>query len=147
MPLVNRVFLHGIRVRITQITVKSVSITQRQTSPDSSHDKEEVDQDVPDPLPSQFSTCTMTRTTTAAAGAFAPGHLGGLTQHIPFELVDDVLDETRTVQARVRTLPSRVGLPRPGPGTVFSPPPWDTGVCGTRKPPCDSCADVSGQSR
>lgn len=50
----------------------------------------------------------MTRTTTVAAGAFAPGHLGGLTQHIPFELVDDVLEETRTVQARVRTLPSRV---------------------------------------
>jgi hypothetical protein len=61
-------------------------------------------------LPSQFSTCTMTRTTTVAAGAFAPGHLGGLTQHIPFELVDEVLDETRTVQARVRTLPSRVGI-------------------------------------
>ncbi|MFE0654691.1 transposase domain-containing protein [Streptomyces sp. NPDC059534] len=29
---------------------------------------------------------------------------------MPFELVDDVLDETRTVQARVRTLPSRVGV-------------------------------------
>ncbi|HET6354826.1 MAG TPA: transposase domain-containing protein, partial [Streptomyces sp.] len=52
----------------------------------------------------------MTRTTIVAAGAFAPGHLGGLTEHIPFELVDDVLEETRTVQARVRTLPSRVGI-------------------------------------
>ncbi|MET7982946.1 IS4 family transposase [Streptomyces sp. NPDC005281] len=52
----------------------------------------------------------MTRTTTVAAGAFAPGHLGGLTEYIPFELVDDVLEETRTVQARVRTLPSRVGI-------------------------------------
>jgi hypothetical protein len=52
----------------------------------------------------------MTRTTTVAAGAFAPGHLGGLTQYIPFELVDDVVEETRTVQARVRTLPSRGGI-------------------------------------
>ncbi|MET8130251.1 transposase domain-containing protein, partial [Streptomyces sp. NPDC005231] len=59
---------------------------------------------------SQFSTCTLTRTTTVAAGAFAPGHLGGLTQHIPFELVDDILEETKTVQVRVRTLPSRVGI-------------------------------------
>ncbi|WP_326608138.1 IS4 family transposase [Streptomyces sp. NBC_01800] len=61
-------------------------------------------------MSSQFSTCTLTRTTTVAAGAFAPGHLGGLTQHIPFELVDDVLEETKTVQVRVRTLPSRVGI-------------------------------------
>ncbi|WP_351229049.1 IS4 family transposase [Streptomyces sp. NPDC002133] len=61
-------------------------------------------------MSSQFATCTVTRTTTVAAGAFAPGHLGGLTEHIPFELVDDVLEETRTVQARVRTLPSRVGI-------------------------------------
>ncbi|WP_260696027.1 transposase domain-containing protein, partial [Streptomyces sp. IB201691-2A2] len=61
-------------------------------------------------MSSQLSTCTLTRTTTVAAGAFAPGHLGGLTQHIPFELVDHVLDETKTVQVRVRTLPSRVGI-------------------------------------
>ncbi|MFE7707809.1 IS4 family transposase [Streptomyces sp. NPDC057486] len=61
-------------------------------------------------MSSQLSTCIMTRTTTVAAGAFAPGHLGGLTQHIPFELVDDVLEETKTVQVRVRTLPSRVGI-------------------------------------
>ncbi|MEV6536968.1 IS4 family transposase [Streptomyces sp. NPDC051639] len=61
-------------------------------------------------MSSQLSTCTLTRTTTVAAGAFAPGHLGGLTQHIPFELVDHVLEETKTVQARVRTLPSRVGI-------------------------------------
>ncbi|WP_435218647.1 transposase domain-containing protein [Streptomyces sp. bgisy034] len=40
----------------------------------------------------------------------APGHPGGLTAHIPFEFVDDVLKETRTVQTRVRTLPSRVGV-------------------------------------
>lgn len=44
---------------------------------------------------------------TVAAGRFAPGHLGELT---PFELVDAVLSETRTVQRRLRDLPSRVGV-------------------------------------
>lgn len=62
------------------------------------------------PLSSQSATRTLTRTTTVAAGAFAPGHLGGLTQFLPFELVDDVLEQTRTLQRRVRTLPSRVGI-------------------------------------
>ena len=38
-------------------------------------------------------------------GVFAPGHLGELTQYLPFELVDDVLAQTRTVQ-RLRDLPS-----------------------------------------
>jgi hypothetical protein len=42
------------------------------------------------------------------AGPFAPGHLGELTQIVPFEMVDAVLELTRTVQARVRALPSRV---------------------------------------
>ncbi|MER6832354.1 IS4 family transposase [Streptosporangium sp. NPDC000563] len=41
---------------------------------------------------------------------FAPGHLGELTALVPFELVDAVLDETRTVQRRLRDLPSRVGV-------------------------------------
>jgi hypothetical protein len=43
-----------------------------------------------------------------AAGRFAPGHLGELTQQVPFEMVDAVLAETRCVQRRVRDLPSRV---------------------------------------
>ncbi|MFC5267830.1 IS4 family transposase [Kribbella qitaiheensis] len=43
-----------------------------------------------------------------AEGAFAPGHLGELTQFIPFEMVDEVLAETRKTQARVRDLPARV---------------------------------------
>jgi Insertion element 4 transposase N-terminal/Transposase DDE domain len=43
-----------------------------------------------------------------AAGRFAPGHLGELTQQVPFEMVDAVLAETRAVQRRVRDLPSRV---------------------------------------
>lgn len=50
------------------------------------------------------------RTVTVAAGVFAAGHLGELTRHLPFELVDAVLAETRTVQRRLRRLPSRVGL-------------------------------------
>ena len=47
---------------------------------------------------------------TVAAGVLAPGHLGELTRYLPFELVDDVLESTRTVQRRMRALPSRVGI-------------------------------------
>ncbi|MFE7113142.1 transposase domain-containing protein [Streptomyces sp. NPDC057575] len=53
----------------------------------------------------------ITRTVTVAAGRrFAPGHLGELTAVVPFELVDAVLEETRSVQRRLRDLPSRVGV-------------------------------------
>jgi hypothetical protein len=52
--------------------------------------------------------CAITRTVTVAAGRFAAGHLGELTQQVPFEMVDAVLAETGTVQRRVRELPSRV---------------------------------------
>ena len=45
---------------------------------------------------------------TVAAGPFAPGHLGELTQQVPFEMIDAVLAETRCLQRRVRDLPSRV---------------------------------------
>jgi hypothetical protein len=41
---------------------------------------------------------------------FAPGHLGELTRHLPFELVDDVLAQTRTTRQRLRALPSRTGV-------------------------------------
>jgi hypothetical protein len=53
---------------------------------------------------------TVTRVYSVAAGVFAPGHLGELTQIVPFELVDAVLAETSTVQSRLRLLPSRVGV-------------------------------------
>lgn len=43
-----------------------------------------------------------------AAGRFAPGHLGELTQIVSFDLVDAALESARAVQARVRELPSRV---------------------------------------
>ena len=53
---------------------------------------------------------TVERAVTAAAGVLAPGHLGELTGYIPFELVDDVLEQTRTAERRTRLLPSRVGV-------------------------------------
>jgi hypothetical protein len=43
-----------------------------------------------------------------AEGRFAPGHLGELTQIVPFEMVDEVLASTLSTQQRVRQLPSRV---------------------------------------
>jgi hypothetical protein len=52
--------------------------------------------------------CVITRTVTVAAGRFAPGHLGELTQLVPFEMVDEALAQTKTVQSRVRDLPARV---------------------------------------
>ena len=45
-----------------------------------------------------------------AAGVFGPGHLGELTQIVPFELADGVLEQTGTRERRLRLLPSRVGL-------------------------------------
>ena len=53
---------------------------------------------------------TITRTITVAAGVFAPGHLGELTQIVPFELADTVLAENRAAGRRLRLLPSRVGI-------------------------------------
>ena len=52
--------------------------------------------------------CVIHRTITVAPGRLAPGHLGELTQQVPFEMVDAVLDQTGTVQSRMRDLPSRV---------------------------------------
>jgi hypothetical protein len=51
---------------------------------------------------------SVTRTIITAGGRFAPGHLGELTQHIPFEMVDEALAATDSVQSRLRDLPSRV---------------------------------------
>jgi hypothetical protein len=61
-------------------------------------------------LPSQSAIVSITRTITLAGGVFAPGHLGELTQVVPFELVDAVLEDTATTQQRLRDLPSRVGI-------------------------------------
>jgi hypothetical protein len=61
-------------------------------------------------LNTESATITVSHEVTVAGGVFAPGHLGELTQCLPFELVDDVLAQTRTVQRRVRDLPSRAGV-------------------------------------
>jgi hypothetical protein len=53
---------------------------------------------------------TVSRATRAAEGIFAPGHLGELTQLVPFELVDDLLDQCGAAERRRRALPSRVGV-------------------------------------
>ena len=58
----------------------------------------------------ESATVTGTHVVTVAEGVYAPGHLGELTQYLPFELVDDVLAATGTVQRRLRDLPSRVGV-------------------------------------
>lgn len=50
----------------------------------------------------------ISRVVTVAGGRFAPGHLGELTQIVPFEMVDAVLAQTGGVQRRLRMLPSRV---------------------------------------
>jgi hypothetical protein len=47
---------------------------------------------------------------TGGTNVFAPGHIGELTQVIPPELVDAVLDETGAHEQRLRSLPSRVGV-------------------------------------
>ncbi|MEV0401064.1 transposase domain-containing protein [Actinoallomurus sp. NPDC050550] len=52
-----------------------------------------------------------------AAGVFAPGHLGELTQVVPFELVDAVLAETGRVQHRVGAGNSATGRDL---GSLFS---------------------------
>jgi hypothetical protein len=52
----------------------------------------------------------ISRVVRVAVGVFAPGHLGELTQVVPFELVDAVLAETGRVQRRLRDLPARVGV-------------------------------------
>ncbi len=61
-------------------------------------------------LPSTVSpsVVTVTTTTRVASGVFAPGHLGELTQIVPFEMVDQALAATGTAQSRIRCLPARV---------------------------------------
>ncbi len=43
-----------------------------------------------------------------AVGAFAPGHIGELTQIVPFDMVDAALESATTGPTRIRQLPSRV---------------------------------------
>ncbi len=52
--------------------------------------------------------CVISRSVAVAEGVWAPGHLGELTQVLDVGLVDAVVEETGTVQKRVRLLPTRV---------------------------------------
>src|SRR6201996_304840 len=52
----------------------------------------------------------ISRAVRVAKGRFAPGHLGELTQQVPFEMVDAVLAETCRLQRRVRDVPARVAV-------------------------------------
>jgi len=52
--------------------------------------------------------CVITKKIMVAAGVFAPGHLGELTQLVPFEMVDAALAATGAADGRVRQLPARV---------------------------------------
>jgi len=52
--------------------------------------------------------CVIAREIAVAEGVFAPGHLGELTQIVPFEMVDEVLAGCGAGQRRVRKLPARV---------------------------------------
>jgi hypothetical protein len=54
--------------------------------------------------------CVITRKVAIAAGVFALGNLGELTQIVPFEMARQALAATRTTQARIRVQPSRVVL-------------------------------------
>jgi hypothetical protein len=65
---------------------------------------------LPDKSALSRATVAITRRLTVAAGVFAPGHLGELTAIVPFELVDAVLEETASIERRLRDLPSRVGV-------------------------------------
>lgn len=61
---------------------------------------------------------------THAPGALAPGHLGELTRVVPFDLVDEALASTNTVQHRIRRLPSRVVVYLLLAGALFAGSGW-----------------------
>jgi hypothetical protein len=62
------------------------------------------------------------RAVTVAGGRFAPGHLGGLTRQVPFEMAGAALGETCRVQRRARGLPARVVACLPLAGCLFAEP-------------------------
>ena len=89
----------------------------------------------------------MVRSITVAAGVFAAGHLGELTQQVPFELVDAVLEQTRATERRLRELPSRVGVYFVLALGLF--PAWATARCGASWSPAsrgDAVPSVSDKA-
>lgn len=57
----------------------------------------------------------ITREIAVAEGPFSPGHLGELTQLVPFEMVDAALVECGVAQRRLRKLPARMVTPTTSP--------------------------------
>jgi Insertion element 4 transposase N-terminal/Transposase DDE domain len=93
----------------------------------------------------------ISRSVRGAEGRFAPGHLGELTQQVPFEMVDAVLEETRRVQRRVRDLPARVTVYLVLAGCLFPElgyaRVWDRLVAGLPGPPARPTAGALRQAR
>lgn len=59
----------------------------------------------------------ISRAVSVAGGRFAPGHLGELTQQVPFEMVDAVLEETcRAAAKAVRHVGRRAARTMPKSG-------------------------------
>ncbi len=81
---------------------------------------------------SECATVTITRSVTSAAGVYAPGHIGELTQYLPFELVDDVLSETKQFSAASAI--SRPGLGCTSCSRSCSSHDLDTRGCGRNSP-------------
>ena len=79
-------------------------------------------------MPPQFAptpaVATITSISRVASGVFAPGHLGELTQILPFEMVDAALAATGTIQARTRLLPARVVVYLLLAGSLFAELGW-----------------------
>jgi hypothetical protein len=79
-------------------------------------------------LPPQFApspaAATITSTSRVASGVFAPGHLGELTQILPFEMVDAALAATGAIQSRTRLLPARVVVYLLLAGSLFAELGW-----------------------
>jgi hypothetical protein len=79
-------------------------------------------------LPPQFApspaVATITSTSRVASGVFAPGHLGELTQILPFEMVDAALAATGAIQSRTRLLPARVVVYLLLAGSLFAELGW-----------------------
>ncbi|WP_344733978.1 IS4 family transposase, partial [Spinactinospora alkalitolerans] len=68
--------------------------------------------------------CATTREVRSAPSVFAPGHLGELTQIVPFEMVDAVLAERGRHHQRLRLLPARVVVYLLLAGGLFAPLGW-----------------------
>jgi hypothetical protein len=91
------------------------------------------------------------RAVVTAGGRFAPGHLGELTQQVPFEMVDAVLGQTCRLQRRVRVLPARVVVYLVLAGCLFAElgygQVWDRLVAGLGGPAARPTASALAQAR